>query len=408
MKILGVIAEYNPFHNGHMLHIQKAKEAAGADYCIAVMSGNYVQRGEPALCDKWTRTEMALLGGADMVLELPSLFSCASAEFFASAAVKLICDTQIVDCICFGSEGGDIEQLKLAAEILSDEPAAFQNILRERLKSGYAYPSARADALAFFSGIEKEMLQSPNNILGIEYLKALNRLNNPMKIFAIKREGADYHSQALTGCISSATAIRKAILKGDLSQFDIAVPAACARVLQKAIADGKAPVSMDQYSDALHYRLRTMPKEALAEISDIDEGLENRILTASDASHLISALIPLIKSKRYTYTKIQRALLHVLLNIKKVDLNYFKENGYSPYIRVLGFQREKEFLLSLLSQKSSLPVLTNIKYAKKVLTPDGLRLLETEKTATDLYFMASPNLNYRKRNQEYTTPMVIL
>lgn len=408
MKTLGIITEYNPFHLGHQYMIEDAKKKSCADRVVVVMSGSFVQRGEPAFFDKWTRAKAALENGADMVLELPVLFAAANAETFARAAVRILEDTGIVDVLCFGSESGDLASLQEAAKLMSNETEEFRSLLKANLDEGISYPLARSKALETISNINCEILTQPNHILALEYLKALERYHSRMIPMTIKREGADYHNPSLHAKFASASAIRKGFLADQLAEAYAQVPENCYAVYSKALSLGTAPVLWKNYADALNYKLRTLSAEDLRQIFEVTEGLENRILRAVDTCYEIEDLIEFIKSKRYTRTKIQRILLHILLDIKAAEVSYFMEKSHMPYIRVLGFCKENADILGDLTMSAKCPVLTNLKKAPEILDEDGLHLLALEKTATNLYTMAAPNPLYRATNQDFTIPMAIL
>lgn len=406
MKILGIVAEYNPYHNGHRLHIQKSKALTHADAVIVVMSGNFVQRGEPAIADKWIRTKMALADGADLVLELPVLYATSSAEFFAHSAVKLLHDTGIVDFLCFGSESGCLSPLLHLAHILSHEDANFSLIIKKKMKQGMSYPSARMETLKQITGDASLRLSTPNDILGVEYLKALQKLSSPIRPFTIKRETASYHSQEIHGEIASATAIRKQIIEQNFSILSSVLPERSFPFLMDALEKGMAPVVSDTFSPMLQYCLRMTPLNELSQILDIKEGLENRIQKISETNETFQQIVQNVKSKRYPHTSIQRALLHILLNIKMEDLFLYNQSGYCPYLRILGIRQESKILLSRLSKEASLPILTNPKKAPELLNSRALSLFELEKRATDLYFLGIPNASCHQYGLDYTMPMI--
>ena len=407
MKTLGIVTEYNPFHKGHSYMIEEAKKKAGADRVVVVMSGSFVQRGEPAIFDKWTRTEAALKNGVDLVLELPVLFAASNAETFARAAVRTLEETGIVDVLCFGSESGDLHSMQEAARLMENETEEFQKLLKEQLDEGLSYPAARAKALETVSQISSEILSQPNHILGLEYLKALERYNCTMEPMTIKREG-DYNSPSLTDGFASATAIRKALAEDRSTEAMPQLPENVHDVYNKALSLGTAPVFWDELTPALHYKLRMSSADEIKEIAEVVEGLENRILHSIDSCYDIKDIIDFIKTKRYTRTKIQRILLHILLDIKEKEVSYFMDLPKMPYIRVLGFQKENSGILADLTEHAKCPVLTNLKKAPEVLNEDGLALLALEKTATDLHALAYPNPIYRAPNQDFTKPLVIL
>lgn len=408
MKILGIIAEYNPFHNGHYYQIQKAKQITNADAVIIVMSGNFVQRGEPAIIDKWTRTHMALCCGADIVIELPVLYATASAEYFAHAAIKLLHDMTIVTDICFGSELGEITPLKQIAELLYNEPESFRNILKQQLQKGASFASARNTAILQTYPNYQNILSQPNNILAIEYIKALLKLNSTIRMHTIARKGSDYHNTSIGKKMASASALRNAILNHQTEEIYHHIPLPCHDIMRTILLQQKAPIFLKQFTPALHYCIRIQSPEQIKNIFEVTEGLENRIYKAFDANYDIQDIISSIKTKRYTQTHIQRILLHILLQIQKKDILYFNQNGYCPYIRVLGFRREKQNILSLLKKYSALPLLTNLKRYQTILDDKGQYLLSIETKSTDIYFTASPNKMYSYRNQDFTQPMVMI
>lgn len=407
MKTLGIITEYNPFHKGHEYMIQEAKRKSGADRVVAVMSGSFVQRGEPAIFDKWTRTEAALRSGVDIVLELPVLFSTANAETFATGAVRMLEDAGIVDILCFGSESGNLVAMQEAAKLMTNETEEYQRILKSKLSEGLSFPAAQAQAIEVVSKISNDILSQPNHILGLEYLKALERYQCHMTPMTIKREGADYHDSSIESAFASAAAIRKSIFEGDSTLAMTQVPENSHDVYNKTLSLGTAPARWENLEGALHYKLRTMSAEEISEIFEVTEGLENRILHAIDTHYEIGDIIQFIKSKRYTRTKIQRILVHILLDIKSTEVSYFMKKSRVPYLRVLGFHRDND-ALGELTAMAKVPVLTNMKKAADVLDQDGLHLLALEKLATDLHALAAPNPLYRGPNLDFTTPMVIL
>lgn len=386
---VGIIAEYNPFHSGHKLHITNTKALTGADNIIAIMSGSFVQRGEPAILDKFSRTRMALTNGVDMVLELPVRYAAASADVFAMGAVESLDKSGIVDMLSFGTEAGDIELFKEAAELLADESEEFSQAVKEEMSKGISYAAARQAALTRVLSRDMSFLSLPNNILALEYLKALKKLKSSIMPVTVRREVSDYNSTQLTGRISSAAAIRHSIFSGEWDTALAAVPSDC-RSMLKEVVFGKKP-HIDSYSEVLKYILRTKSADELAQIDDISEGLENRILAASDLP-TVSEIADAVKSKRYAHSRVRRALLHIILGITKADAAKNVD-----YIRVLGFRREKAHLVSELTQKAAVPVITNIKNAPA-------DLIRQELFATDIYYMPLSG----ETNKDYTMPMVIV
>ena len=397
--MLGIITEYNPFHNGHKIHIDKSKEKTKSESCIVVMSGNFTQRGELAIFDKYTRTKMALLNGADIVLELPLCFATASAELFSLGAVDILNKTGIVKNICFGSEKGEIKSFLEVANVLSNEPIAFKENLNNFLKEGLSFPKARLKALEKFLNKDISFLKEPNNILSIEYLKAINKLNSNILVETIKREKVDFHSNNICGDVASATAIRYAILNGKFNEIKNVVPKNCFYIIKENF---KYVPKIDDYTEILKYILKTNTPEYIKNIADITEGLENKIIDNINSEN-ITQLIEKIKSKRYTYTKLQRAILHIILNVTKEDESYLRKN-LNPYIRVLGFKKSSSHLLKELTENAKVPVITNLKNAKDILDNKALYFLQKEIVSTDIYYLKEN----KKNNQEYKMPLVIV
>lgn len=400
MKTVGIIAEYNPFHNGHKKHIEKSKNITNSDHAIVVMSGNYVQRGTPAILNKYIRTKIALENGADVVIELPVHFSTSSAEFFSSAAVHILSHIGIVDSLCFGSETGDLETLKKIALYLNNEPENYKNCLRNFLKEGFSYPDARSNALKNILNIDPNIIKSPNNILAIEYLKALEKLKNPLEAFTIKREIADYHSTEIYEELASATAVRKAISENNFASCQNVVPNFD---FYKKILEFTPINNINNYSHLFHYILASRGKDYVRSILDVTEGLENRIFSCANDSFLIEDILNSVKTKRFTRTKLQRAIMHILLDITK---NEFELLSYPRYARILGFRKDSSHLLHNMKKNSSIPIFTNLKDSKRLLDPEGTNMLQKEIFSTDLYYLTSGNAS--AKNIEFMEPVIII
>ena len=355
MKIVGLITEYNPFHNGHQYHIEKALEITGADAVVVVMSGNFVQRGTPAIMPKHLRTEAALKGGASVVIELPVCYATGSAEFFAYGAVSILEKLCCVDSICFGSECGNIEVLQDLAKIIHNEPKQYQESLNLYLRQGNSFPLARQKAMKDFlkSNVADSILGEPNNILGIEYLKALYRLDSKMKPYTIQRISSHYHDEYLKETYSSASAIRKAI--NDLDTFDWSsqVPASLTSLYQENY-QLRYPVYTNDFSLLLKYKLLNETKESLMAYADVSEELANRILNNLTGYVSFEQFCELLKTKEITYSRISRALLHILLDLKTEDMTEIE------YAHVLGFRTEDSEVLSLLKKQTSIPLVTKL------------------------------------------------
>lgn len=401
IKILGIICEYNPFHNGHKLHIEKAKKLTNADFVICVMSGNFVQRGEPAIINKWDRAKTALINGVDVIIELPVYYATASAYDFSFSAVKLLNDLNIVDYICFGSETVDLDGLSKISDLLAFETDEYKKELKNNLDLGISFPVARNLTLEKL-GFDCEALKNSNSILAIEYLKALKILRSNIKPFVIKREVSTYNDKNLTGNISSATSIRNALFLGNFPNIKNTMPKQMIDLV-----DPKKCVCFDDFSQALNYKIVATPTDLIENILDVDEGLENKIKKSVEKNCTVTDVIKDLKSKRYTYTKIQRMLIHILLDIKKDEFKYFNEKGYCQYVRVLGFRKENQFLLKLIKEKASVPLITNLKYYKN-LSVDCQKMIEKEITTSNIYFSAQHFKNDFSFASEFNVPLVIV
>ena len=412
MKICGIIAEYNPFHNGHQYHLKKSIEQSEADYSVVVMSGNFVQRGTPAIMDKHTRTEAALRCGADLVLELPVCYATGSAEYFAAGAVSLLDKLGAVTHLCFGSECGDIEHLKQIAQIYTNEPACFQEILRQKLKTGISFPVARAAAL-----IEAcpelckslPILSSPNNILGIEYMKALFRRNSTITPLTITRNGAGYHDRELTLSFSSATAIRQAFENGIPStQLNGQLPSKASEIYEQYFQISH-PIFTNDLSDILHYKLLMEKHTGYTSYMDVSEELSDRIQNNLYRFTTFTDFCALLKTKDLAYSRISRCLMHILLDIKKSDVSiYVNELDYTPYARILGFRREATPMLSEISKKTQIPMISKLADAGKSLEGSALEMLQKDILCSDVYSSLRCRKNEIGMKNEYSTPIVIV
>lgn len=405
MKIVGLITEYNPFHAGHLYHMQQARKLTGADYCVVLMSGSFVQRGEPAIFDKYLRTKTALLAGADLVLEIPAAFSTASAHEFATYGVALLSAIG-VDAVVFGSECGQIEILKQAAYALNHESAEFQERLRKGLKAGLTYPQARAKALGETqaggtsvenvedfhantdvsnSHIWSSILNSPNNILGIEYLRAAEDLHSPMEFYTISREGSGYHEDTLADAnFPSASAIR-GIIRNSLSKDKdlLDILASHLPAVTHPAYTGAVPVFVDDFSGLLNATVLQM--QATFSIADLSPELAARLTKPPYFPLSFEERIQALKTRQLTYTRVSRALLHLVLGMREEDISRWKDEGYALYARILGFRRQSSPLLSCLHKKSSIPLITKMADAAQSLAPSALALLEQEVYASHLY-----------------------
>lgn len=390
MKVVGLITEYNPFHNGHFYHIKEARKETGADYCVVVMSGNYVQRGAPAFLDKYTRTRMALSCGADLVLELPVSFASSSAEYFSMGAVSLLNGIGVVDSLCFGSECGSISLLEEASKILETEPPLFKTKLNEALKEGKTFPQARMEALVpFIPDSDASFLASPNNILGMEYLKAIHTLQSPIIPYTIERVSAGYHKEALNegkdSVISSATAIRKALKEGiGLSALMQHVPSEAYPFLKDSYKK-TWPVTEDDFSLLLQYKLMTENNKSLTKYLDVTPDLANRIAGMNRPGLTFLEAAKEMKSRQWTMTRINRSLLHIVLNITEESMKLYKAEGYAQYARILGIRKSSSPLLRAMAKKSNLPLITKVGGTADKLKATAQKMLREDLFAAALY-----------------------
>lgn len=386
--VLGIIAEYNPFHNGHFYHLEESKKQSGCNYSVAVMSGNFVQRGEPAIINKWDRAGMAVLNGIDLVLELPTVYSISSAENFAEGAIKLLDSLSIVDTFSFGAEASNLNILNEFAEILYKEPAEYISILNHELSKGISYPKARENALLMYlNDIRKyaNVLSSPNNILGIEYLKALKRLRSRMIPFSIERLGPKHDELTIEDNISSASYIRKLIEKNKSNQTSSLLPRFSYSILENCIKKGNVVSSLKCFEKEILYCLRKMTCEEIANLPDVTEGLENLIKDSANSCNSITELISKIKTKRYTETRIKRILLYTLIGITKKDMALSRK--HVPYVRVLALNNNGKKLLSDIAiSNPKLPIITSVKrFMDSNPNKNLLNMLQKDIFATNVY-----------------------
>lgn len=375
MNITGIIAEYNPFHNGHAHQLDKARKETDADYIIIAMSGNFVQRGAPALLDKFTRAKMALMEGADLVIELPVLWSTASAEYFAGAGTALLDRLGCVNTLCYGCETPSSDVYARICAILNNESPQYCRLLEHAVKTGSSYALARESALlALLPDADKaaaaEILSNPNNILALEYQKAIAKGASDIQVHPILRQGQGYHSSLLADSFASASAIRS-YLAGH--------PAKDSPMLQQAMPDGAYQLLLDyerhypflfenDCSQMLHYCLLKNAADGFSLYADCTPALSDKILRNLNDYTGFSEFCTLMKSKDIAYTRISRVLLHILLDIRQSHYNYWRSRAYVPYARILGFRKGSQALLTYLKRHSAIPLLARAADAKKMLS----------------------------------------
>ena len=410
-KVVGIIAEYNPFHNGHLYHLLQAKDLAQADYVVAVISGNFTQRGDTSIVDKWTKAYMAICGGCDLVLELPTVYSISSAENFASGAIKILDSLKIVDSIAFGAEASDLATLNNIANVLYTEPRGYTNILTHELQNGISFPSARENAiLMYLNDIKRyaNILNSPNNILAIEYLKALKTQKSNMNPIMVKRSKVYYNDDRIVDDFASATAIRKLIKRREYEDLRKVVPRSTYKILSRQIRDGNIVLGLENFEKEIIYTLRKMSIREIANLPDVSEGLENLIKNSADNCNDMSKLIANIKSKRYTQTRIQRILLYALLGIDKKMMEDSKK--VTPYVRVLGFTNKGKELISEINKRNpKINMITSVKkFIEKNNKPSNrtiMQMLQKDIFATDVYTLGFDFES--KANLDFTNNMII-
>jgi predicted nucleotidyltransferase len=396
MHVIGIIAEYNPFHSGHEYHIQEIRQHFGKDACIiCVMSGNWVQRGDAAISDKWTRSLAALRGGVDLVLELPTVWAVSSAETFAEGGIFLLSATGLVDTLSFGSEAGTLFPLQKTAEFLST--AEYRVNLRKYLDQGLSFPVARQKAANLLLGGLADCLNMPNNNLGVEYLRAISRLGSAMIPSTILRQGASHDSDASTVSFSSASTLRKKLLSAHNSQLR---PYLTEEDTNLLLTSGLATLAY--CTRGVFSRLRSMTSEDFLLLPDCGEGLHNRLSEAAQRSNTLEELYQMAKSRRYTHARIRRLVLWAFLGLNASD-----RPGAPPYLRVLAMNKRGQTLLKQMKHCAEIPIITKAAHAQK-LDPIGRHLFELESRCTSLYDLCRADFGKTPGKSEYTSnPMII-
>ena len=412
MKVCGIVAEYNPLHNGHLYHLQEAKRISGADYIIVVMGGNFMQRGTPAIMDKFERTRAALSCGADLVLELPSYYATGSAEYFATGAVSLLTKLGVVDTLCFGSECGDVEILKQIAHIIVEETESYQSCLQSYLRSGNTYPAARLAAILkvcpeISSSIT--ILNSPNNILGIEYIKSIIRQESSLVPITMKRCGSDYHDNRLGINQSSSSALREALWSGvPLSELQDQMPEAAYQILDDYLQNNQL-LHLNDFSEIMYYKLLSEHHKGFEDYIDVSPALSDRICNNLYKFDGYEAFCDLLKTKEVTYTRISRCLYHIMLNMRKDELDlYMNELGITPYARVLGFRKDATPIFSEIDKKTQIPLVTKLADAHNILSEQAYEMLLKEITINDIYSSIRASKAKIPMYNEFSTPIVIV
>lgn len=407
--VLGIIAEYNPFHNGHLYQLEEAKKQTGAEYVVAIITGNFAQRGNTALINKWAKAQIAIENGVDLVLELPTIYSISSAENFAEGAIKILDSLKIVDTLCFGTETSDFAALNNIANILYNEPKEYTAILNHELGKGLSYPKARENALMMYLNDIKRyasIMSGSNNILGIEYLKALKRLKSQMKPFSIERKKVYYNDEKIVDEFASSTAIRKLVATEQYDDLRKVMPKNSYMLLKEEIRKGNYVLDLIKYEKEIIYTLRKMTLKEIEQLPDVSEGLENLIKTAAESCNNLIDLVNIIKSKRYAQTRIQRILVYALLGITKKDMANSKK--VIPYTRVLGFNSKgKEIISDICNINPKIQMITSVKkYVEQNNNKILKEMLEKDIFATDIYTLGYEYDSWA--NLDYTNKLIII
>ena len=401
MKSTGIIAEFNPFHNGHLYHLEETRKLTGSDFLIAVMSGDFTQRGFPAVYRKYMRTRSALLSGADLVIEMPVFGTLAAAADFADCGVSLLAAAGIADFLSFGSECGNLAMLKEQSARAQEETAGQSDLIKKALRTGISWPKARAMAYEGSGGLSS----SPNDILGMEYLRALNKYHAPMTPVTVKRTDPGYHSDKRSGSFASAFAIRQALEKKDERFLSDVLPEAHFSALKE---EGCPEIRISDFDFLYNYRLYSMSPDELFHTAGMPEALARRIDNSRLCFDSAKNRIQTLKSRQDTYTKVSRCLANAALGITKEDQESFKALQSAPWIRILGFRRQAAPLLAELKKRAQVPVVTKTADAKNLLSEKALRLFEKNLQASELYRMACEQKTGRPMKNEYTRSLIIL
>jgi predicted nucleotidyltransferase len=398
VKATGVVVEYNPFHNGHYYHLQETKKITGAECVVAVMSGNFLQRGEPALLSKWSRTKMALLGGADLVIELPYAFATSFAPRFAFGSIYLL-QAAGCDSFCFGSESGNIEDFMNTHNGLQKQSNDYEKYIQDFISQGLSYPAAAAKA---FHSLEQPLeldLSKPNNILGFEYIRAADNLGSTIKPLTIKRKNADYHDIELgKGNIASATAIREAIFSHDLRKTENYMPSFTIQSLEEEMDKMGVLMNWDRFYPLLRYQLLSSSAAEINRYYEVEEGLEFRMIEAMKNSADFQSFMKQLKTKRYTWTRLQRACLHVLNKISKEEMSVLLESP-PAYLRVLGMTSTGQQYLNSIKKSLELPLVTTV-------SKHNFAGLQMEAKTSLVYAQGSIRNKLAAEKEEFNTPPV--
>lgn len=410
MKITGIIAEYNPFHNGHAYQIEQVKKN-GADYVVVIMSGNFLQRGTPAILDKWTRTRMALSAGADLVIELPAVFATASAQYFARGGVSILDKLGCIDTISFGCESNDINMIQALSSFLWKEPDSYKEKLQAYIKEGNSFPKARELALSSeLSPESATFASSPNNILALEYSIALLERASNMNLLPIQREGSGYHDvNVATGNYPSATAIRD-ILENTTNDkvstlLSTHVPTTVSSIISEQVSN---LMWQNDFSLLLKYKLLSAGNESFSRYADVSEDLSDKIHKNLRYYRNYTQFCELLKSKELTYSRINRALTHILLNITQDMYEDVKAYDYASYARILGFKKESKDVFSEIAKTTTIPLVSKLADASNLLTDSAMSYLDHDIFCSHVYESVVADKSNTEMRNEFTNQLIIL
>lgn len=385
--ILTIISEYNPFHLGHQYHLQESIKHTNPDYKVAIISGNFVQRGEPSIINKWEKAKVALEAGFDLVIELPCIYSISSAENFANGAIKIANEIGTTH-LSFGSEDGRVENLNKLSQLISENESEYIKKIKEKIAIGNSYPKSQELVINEMFFNEFENICSPNNILGLEYLKSIKKINSSIQAIAIKRN-FDFNSSSNI----------RSMLRNSQTLSNKILPEYSINAINQNINNGNIVYSLKNFEKEILFTLRKMTIEDLKKIPDIPENLLNKFKKASDSCNSLEELISILKNKSITQARLQRILIYILLSITKKDMEISK--FITPYIRILAINKKGKELLPSISRKTP-NVITSVKqFEEKCQDEKLLRLLEIDKLATNIYTLAYTQNS--KSNLDYTT-----
>ena len=386
-KVLGIIAEYDPFHKGHLHHLREAKSLSGADTVVSVMSGDFVQRGEPAIFNKWNRAEAAVLNGVDLVLELPFVYACNNAEYFAKGAVKILDGIRCVDYISFGSESDNVSDMQYIADVLINREEELVELIKEEMAKGVSFPKSRYIALVSLIGEKKAaIIKGPNDILGVEYIKQLILNNSKIEPITVKRFGASPDEINQDEMLAGATAIRRLYKEGeDICKY---LPEATNKIM---FGSGEIKtVFLDDFFQIITYVTRSMDKSKLGEIFTATEGLENRLVAATLRATNIEEIIRKTKTKRYTETRIKRLIMHTVMGLTKNEMQVIESGGI--FARILAANESGRKLIKRIKKNDecTVPLISNLNKQRTEIDFEGMREIDKfNRRSSEIYHLVS-------------------